>query len=69
MEKFVIKDIDRNKSYYYLLPKKESKKIPVYAGNDCACQYGYNCDESFDKTKPLYYQDVAIDDVRTKIIL
>jgi len=69
MDKFVIKDFDRNKSYYHLLPKKDTKKIPVYAGIDCACQYGYDCDYSFDRTKPLYYQDVAMDDERTSIQL
>lgn len=66
MNKLVIKDLDRNKSYSHLI---STKSIPVYAGDSCSCQYGYNCDEQFDRTKPLYYETVSITDTRTKIQL
>ena len=70
MKKLIIKNIDKNKSYAHLIAKTiTTKSIPVYAGNQCACQYGYNCDESFDRSRPLYYTEVSINDTRNKINL
>jgi hypothetical protein len=66
MKKLIIKNIDKNKSYAHLIT---TKSIPVYAGDQCACQYGYNCDESFDRSRPLYYTEVSINDTRNKINL
>ena len=66
MSKIIIKDLDRNKSYAHLIL---TKSIPVYAGDSCSCQYGYNCDEWFDRSKPLYYETISIKDNRNKIQL
>lgn len=70
MDKIIIPNIDRNKSYHSLvqhLLKPITKFIPVYP-TGCSCQYGYHCDDpNFDWNKPVHYEEVDINDTRTRI--
>ena len=65
-----IENFDDKKSYSNILSSiKLTKLIPVY-GTQCSCQYGYNCDDSgFDRNKPLWYEEIDINDERTKILI
>ena len=69
MDKIIIPDFDRNKSYPNIVKPLNKKYIPVYGRKKCSCHYGYNCDDdAFNPDIPIYWEEVEKDDKRTEII-
>ncbi len=64
-----IENFDKKKSYSIKDNQFPTKFIPVYPnGKHCACQYGGNCDDPLDLSRPIYWIEVSSDDERTEMI-
>ena len=62
-----IQDFDPKKGYPEYTKKSTTKRIPIYP-TKCSCHYGWKCDdEEFDYSKPIGWEEVALDDERTEI--
>ena len=63
MEKIIIPNFDRNKSYPNIVQQPKTKIVPIYPNRKlCSCHYEYKCDDpSFSYDEPYMYKEIPIE--------